>query len=78
MWASLWLFQRDGKEEVFSFCKKASISVQSCFLSKKKKKKKKPALKGLIAQPEIFLKVGEPMYYLCYLYYTSYYRVIQP
>ena len=22
MWASLWLLQREGKEEVFSFCKK--------------------------------------------------------
>ena len=25
MWASLWLIQREGKEEAFSFCKKEGL-----------------------------------------------------
>ena len=29
MWASLWLLQREGKEEVFSFCKKEEFEFST-------------------------------------------------
>ena len=32
MWVSLWLLQREEKEEVFSFCKKEGFESQSTII----------------------------------------------